>query len=186
MEWADKYRKLKVRTNADTPKDAKKARELGAEGIGLCRTEHMFFDPERIHNLRRMIVSDTVEAREEALSKLLPYQKGDFKAMYKALEGRPMTVRYLDPPLHEFVPNRRKGYSGAGKGYGAFGCGSARDLRGAARVQSDDGAQGLPPFRDLSGDRADADEGGDRSGNRGKAGKGLRHRAGDHGSLSGR
>ena len=104
MEWADKYRKLKVRTNADTPKDAKKARELGAEGIGLCRTEHMFFDPERIHNLRRMIVSDTVEAREEALSKLLPYQKGDFKAMYKALEGRPMTVRYLDPPLHEFTP----------------------------------------------------------------------------------
>ena len=104
MDWADSFRKLGVRTNADTPADTKNAVKLGAEGIGLCRTEHMFFDPERIHNLRRMIVSDTVEAREEALSKLLPYQKGDFKAMYKALEGRPMTVRYLDPPLHEFVP----------------------------------------------------------------------------------
>ena len=104
MDWADSFRKLGVRTNADTPADTKNAVKLGAEGIGLCRTEHMFFDPERIHNLRRMIVSDTVEAREEALSKLLPYQKGDFKAMYKALEGRPMTVRYLDPPLHEFTP----------------------------------------------------------------------------------
>ena len=104
MDWADSFRKLGVRTNADTPADTKNAVKLGAEGIGLCRTEHMFFDPERIHNLRRMIVSDTVEAREEALSKLLPYQKSDFKAMYKALEGRPMTVRYLDPPLHEFTP----------------------------------------------------------------------------------
>ncbi len=104
MDWADSFRKLGVRTNADTPADTKNAVKLGAEGIGLCRTEHMFFDPERIHNLRKMIVSDTLEDREEALSKLLPYQKGDFKAMYKALEGRPMTVRYLDPPLHEFTP----------------------------------------------------------------------------------
>ncbi len=104
MEWADKYRKLGVRTNADTPKDTKKAIELGAEGIGLCRTEHMFFDEERIFNLRKMILSETVEDREKYLNLLIPYQKGDFKEMYKELEGRPMTVRYIDPPLHEFIP----------------------------------------------------------------------------------
>ncbi|MBE6158414.1 MAG: pyruvate, phosphate dikinase [Firmicutes bacterium] len=104
MEWADKFRTLKVRTNADTPKDTKKAIELGAEGIGLCRTEHMFFDEERIFNLRRMILSETVEDREKYLDLLIPYQKGDFKAMYKELKGLPMTVRYIDPPLHEFVP----------------------------------------------------------------------------------
>ena len=104
MAWADKYRKLKVRTNADTPTDAKKARELGAEGIGLCRTEHMFFDPERIAAFREMICSDTVEEREEALDKILPYQQNDFKALYEALEGNPVTIRFLDPPLHEFVP----------------------------------------------------------------------------------
>ena len=104
MDWADKYRRLKVRTNADTPADAKKARELGAEGIGLCRTEHMFFDPERIAAFREMICSDTVEEREEALNKILPYQQADFKALYEALEGNPVTIRFLDPPLHEFVP----------------------------------------------------------------------------------
>ena len=104
MEWADKYRKLKVRTNADTPADAKKARELGAEGIGLCRTEHMFFDPERIAAFREMICSDTVEEREEALERILPYQQGDFEKLYEALEGNPVTIRFLDPPLHEFVP----------------------------------------------------------------------------------
>ena len=104
MDWADKYRRMQVRTNADTPADTKKAVELGAEGIGLCRTEHMFFEPERIPKIRKMILSDTPEAREEALSELTPFQKGDFKAMYEVLEGRPMTVRYLDPPLHEFVP----------------------------------------------------------------------------------
>ena len=104
MEWADKYRKLGVRTNADTPKDTKKAIELGAEGIGLCRTEHMFFDEERIFNLRRMILSETVEDREKYLALLIPYQKNDFKAMYKELNGLPMTVRYIDPPLHEFIP----------------------------------------------------------------------------------
>ena len=103
MDWADKYRRLKVRTNADTPRDTKKAIELGAEGIGLCRTEHMFFDEERIFNLRRMILSETVEDREKYLDLLIPYQKGDFKAMYKELKGLPMTVRYIDPPLHEFV-----------------------------------------------------------------------------------
>ncbi len=104
MEWADKYRKLGVRTNADTPKDTAKAIELGAEGIGLCRTEHMFFDEQRIFNLRKMILSETVEDRTKYLDLLIPYQKGDFKAMYKELKGLPMTVRYLDPPLHEFIP----------------------------------------------------------------------------------
>jgi len=104
MAWADKYRKLGVRTNADTPNDTKKAIELGAEGIGLCRTEHMFFDEERIFNLRKMILSETVEDRVKYLDLLIPYQKGDFKAMYKELKGLPMTVRYLDPPLHEFIP----------------------------------------------------------------------------------
>ena len=104
MDWADSFRKLGVRTNADTPADTENAVKLGAEGIGLCRTEHMFFEPERIHSLRKMILSDTVEAREAALNELIPFQKGDFKDMYKALEGRPMTVRYLDPPLHEFTP----------------------------------------------------------------------------------
>ena len=104
MAWADEFRRLKVRTNADTPADAKKARELGAEGIGLCRTEHMFFDPERIAAFREMICSDTVEERETALNKILPYQQGDFKALYEALEGCPVTIRFLDPPLHEFVP----------------------------------------------------------------------------------
>ena len=104
MDWADSFRKLGVRTNADTPADTANAVKLGAEGIGLCRTEHMFCEPERIHSLRKMILSDTVEAREAALNELIPFQKGDFKGMYKALEGRPMTVRYLDPPLHEFTP----------------------------------------------------------------------------------
>ena len=104
MGWADKYRTLKVRTNADTPADAKKARELGAEGIGLCRTEHMFFEEDRIAAFREMICSDTVEEREAALEKILPYQQGDFEALYEALEGNPVTIRFLDPPLHEFVP----------------------------------------------------------------------------------
>ncbi len=104
MGWADKFRRLQVRTNADTPADTVNAVRLGAEGIGLCRTEHMFFNEERIPKIRKMILSDTVEAREAALMELLPYQKEDFKGMYKALKGRPMTVRYLDPPLHEFVP----------------------------------------------------------------------------------
>ena len=104
MAWADKYRTLGVRTNADSPRDTKKAVELGAEGIGLCRTEHMFFDEERIPKIRKMILSETVEGRVEALNALIPFQKGDFKAMYKELKGLPMTVRYLDPPLHEFLP----------------------------------------------------------------------------------
>ncbi|MBQ3527020.1 MAG: pyruvate, phosphate dikinase, partial [Clostridia bacterium] len=104
MNWADEFRTLKVRTNADTPADAKKARELGAEGIGLCRTEHMFFEEDRIAAFREMICADTVEEREAALDKILPYQQGDFEALYEALEGNPVTIRFLDPPLHEFVP----------------------------------------------------------------------------------
>ncbi|MEE1102139.1 MAG: pyruvate, phosphate dikinase [Agathobacter sp.] len=108
MAWADKFRTLKVRTNADTPADAKKARELGAEGIGLCRTEHMFFEEDRIAAFREMICADTVEEREAALEKILPYQQGDFKALYEALEGNPVTIRFLDPPLHEFVPTEEE------------------------------------------------------------------------------
>ena len=108
MGWADKFRKLKVRTNADTPADAKKARELGAEGIGLCRTEHMFFEEDRIAAFREMICSDTAEEREAALEKILPYQQGDFEKLYEALEGCPVTIRFLDPPLHEFVPTEEE------------------------------------------------------------------------------
>ena len=104
MAWADAARKLKVRTNADTPEDAANAVRMGAEGIGLTRTEHMFFNPERIPKIRKMILSDTTEEREAALNELIPFQKGDFKGIYKAMEGRPVTIRFLDPPLHEFVP----------------------------------------------------------------------------------
>ena len=108
MAWADKYRRLKVRTNADTPRDAKKARELGAEGIGLCRTEHMFFEPDRIAAFREMICADTKEERENALNKIMPMQQADFEALYEALEGCPVTIRFLDPPLHEFVPTEEE------------------------------------------------------------------------------
>ncbi len=108
MAWADKYRTLKVRTNADTPADAKKARELGAEGIGLCRTEHMFFEGDRIDAFREMICADTVEEREAALEKILPYQQGDFEQLYEAMEGEAVTIRFLDPPLHEFVPTEEE------------------------------------------------------------------------------
>ncbi len=107
MEWADKYRKLKVRTNADTPADAANAVKYGAEGIGLCRTEHMFFEPDRIPKIRQMILSRTQEQREKALNALIPFQKGDFKALYEVMEGRPVTIRFLDPPLHEFVPTEQ-------------------------------------------------------------------------------
>ena len=118
MAWADKYRKLKVRTNADTPKDAQKARELGAEGIGLCRTEHMFFDPQRIAAFREMICSDTVEEREAALAKIEPMQQADFEALYEALEGNPVTIRFLDPPLHEFVPTEEADIEALAKAQG--------------------------------------------------------------------
>jgi len=118
MAWADKYRTLGVRTNADNPRDTKKAIELGAEGIGLCRTEHMFFEEDRIHAIRKMILSETVEEREAALNELIPYQKGDFKAMYKELKGLPMTVRYLDPPLHEFLPKEDRDIEALAKDMG--------------------------------------------------------------------
>ena len=118
MAWADKYRKLKVRTNADTPADAKKARELGAEGIGLCRTEHMFFEADRIAAFREMICSDTVEEREAALAKIEPMQQGDFEALYEALEGNPVTIRFLDPPLHEFVPTEEADIEALAKAQG--------------------------------------------------------------------
>ena len=108
MSWADSFRKLRVRTNADTPADAANAVRLGAEGIGLCRTEHMFFEPERIPKIRKMILSKTVEEREKALEELIPFQKGDFKALYEVMEGKPVTIRFLDPPLHEFVPTEEK------------------------------------------------------------------------------
>ena len=118
MAWADKYRTLKVRTNADTPADAKKARELGAEGIGLCRTEHMFFEADRIAAFREMICSDTVEGREAALAKIEPMQQGDFEALYEALEGNPVTIRFLDPPLHEFVPTEEADIEALAKAQG--------------------------------------------------------------------
>ena len=118
MAWADEVRKLKVRTNADNPRDTMKAVELGAEGIGLCRTEHMFFEEDRIPKIRKMILSETVEAREAALNELIPFQKGDFKAMYKALNGLPMTVRYLDPPLHEFLPTKEEDIKALAKDMG--------------------------------------------------------------------
>ncbi len=118
MAWADKYRKLGVRTNADTPKDAAKARELGAEGIGLCRTEHMFFEPSRIGAFREMICADTVEARETALEKILPMQQSDFEKIYVALEGTPVTIRFLDPPLHEFVPTEEADIEALAKAQG--------------------------------------------------------------------
>ncbi len=118
MEWADEFRTLKVRTNADTPADAKKARELGAEGIGLCRTEHMFFEADRIAAFREMICADTVEERETALEKILPYQQGDFEALYEALEGHPVTIRFLDPPLHEFVPTEEADIEALAKAQG--------------------------------------------------------------------
>ncbi len=118
MAWADKYRRLKVRTNADTPRDAKKARELGAEGIGLCRTEHMFFEPERIGAFREMICSETVEEREAALAKILPMQQADFEALFEALEGTPVCIRFLDPPLHEFVPTEEEDIAALAKAQG--------------------------------------------------------------------
>ena len=112
MKWADAARTLKVRTNADTPRDTAQAVKFGAEGIGLCRTEHMFFEGDRIKAMREMIVAKDVETRKKALAKILPYQQGDFEEMYRVLEGRPMTIRFLDPPLHEFLPHQGRGYCG--------------------------------------------------------------------------
>ena len=126
MAWADKYKKLAVRTNADTPRDARKAFELGAEGIGLCRTEHMFFEADRIAAFREMICADTLEQREAALEKILPIQQKDFEDLYEAMEGRPITIRFLDPPLHEFVPHRGGGHRAAGPPRRARPCSRSR------------------------------------------------------------
>ena len=166
MAWADKYRRLKVRANADTPKDAKKAREFGAEGIGLCRTEHMFFEPDRIAAMREMIVSSTSEQREKALSKLLPMQKGDFEALYEAMEGLPVTIRFLDPPLHEFRPHGGGRYPRARRRDENGSCRAQTHHRGAARIQPHDGAPRLPSGGNLSRNRRHADRGGDRRGHR--------------------
>ena len=141
MAWADKFRVLKVRTNADTPADARKARELGAEGIGLCRTEHMFFEEERIAAFREMICSDTVEEREAALEKILPYQQSDFEAIYEALEGNPVTIRFLDPPLHEFVPTEEEDIKKLADSQGK----SVEDIKGII--------QGLHEFNPMMGHR---------------------------------
>ena len=157
MGWADKFRRLKVRTNADTPHDAAKARELGAQGIGLCRTEHMFFEGDRIAAIREMICSDTVEQREKALAKLLPMQQGDFEGIYEAMEGNPVTIRFLDPPLHEFVPHRGGRHRAAGQGYGQERGRDQGHHRLPARVQPHDGPPRLPSGRHLPGDRRHAD-----------------------------
>ena len=141
MAWADKYRKLKVRTNADTPTDAKKARELGAEGIGLCRTEHMFFEADRIAAFREMICADTVEEREAALAKIEPMQQGDFEALYEAMEGNPVTIRFLDPPLHEFVPTEEEDIEALAKAQGK----SVQDIK--------DLIAGLHEFNPMMGHR---------------------------------
>ena len=157
MGWADKYRRLHVRTNADTPRDAIRARELGAEGIGLCRTEHMFFEEGRIASFREMICSDTVEEREAALAKILPMQQADFEALYEAMESYPVTIRFLDPPLHEFVPNTEEEIAelaktqdrSADQGYHCF----------PARVQPHDGSPRLPSGGHLPRNRRHADQG---------------------------
>ena len=141
LAWADKYRKLKVRTNADTPTDAKKARELGAEGIGLCRTEHMFFEADRIAAFREMICADTVEEREAALAKIEPMQQGDFEALYEAMEGNPVTIRFLDPPLHEFVPTEEEDIEALAKAQGK----SVQDIK--------DLIAGLHEFNPMMGHR---------------------------------
>ena len=141
MDWADKYRRLKVRTNADTPADARKATELGAEGIGLCRTEHMFFDEERIAAFREMICSDTAEERKKALDKILPYQQGDFEGIFEAMDGNPVTIRFLDPPLHEFVPNTEEEIE------------KLANAQGKSVQQIKDIIQGLHEFNPMMGHR---------------------------------
>ncbi|MBR2187067.1 MAG: pyruvate, phosphate dikinase, partial [Lachnospiraceae bacterium] len=141
MDWADKYRRLKVRTNADTPADARKATELGAEGIGLCRTEHMFFDEERIAAFREMICSDTAAERKKALDKILPYQQGDFEGIFEAMDGNPVTIRFLDPPLHEFVPNTEEEIE------------KLANAQGKSVQQIKDIIQGLHEFNPMMGHR---------------------------------
>jgi pyruvate, orthophosphate dikinase len=150
MTWSDKIRTMKVRTNADTPYDAANARKLGAEGIGLCRTEHMFFDSEeRILAIRQMIIADDVETRKKALNKLLPYQVEDFKGIFKAMDGYPVTVRLIDPPLHEFVPHDEAGQKSLAKAVGLPFRDSETPRRAASRIQPDAWAPWLPAGNNL-------------------------------------
>ena len=159
MAWADKARRLQVYTNADTPKDAKQGREFGAEGIGLCRTEHMFFEGQRIKAMREMIVAETVEERKKALAKIMPYQQGDFEGLYTAMEGRPVIIRFLDPPLHEFLPTKEADIKEiAGELNITVEHLKERHCK-PARVQPDDGSPRLPSVRHLSGNCRNADHG---------------------------
>ena len=166
MGWADKYRTLKVRTNADTPADAKRAREFGAEGIGLCRTEHMFFEGERIQAMREMILATTTKDRRAALKKLLPLQRKDFIGIFKAMDGLPVTIRLLDPPLHEFLPHDAKSQADMAKELGVSAAEVKAPRRAAARDEPDARPPRLPPGRHLSGNPRDAGPGDHRSGHR--------------------
>jgi pyruvate, orthophosphate dikinase len=162
-DWADQYRKIKVRTNADTPKDAEAARAFGAEGIGLCRTEHMFFEGDRIWAVREFILAQDLKAREKALVKLLPLQRGDFEGIFKAMDGCPVTIRLLDPPLHEFVPHGCGGPGRNGQAPGRAGR-EGRARQAAARDEPDAGPSRLPPLDHLSRAVRHADHGHHRSG----------------------
>lgn len=157
MAWADKYRRLKVRTNADTPTDAKKARELGAEGIGLCRTEHMFFEEDRIAAFREMICADTAAEREAALDKILPYQQGDFEALFVAMEGNPVNIRFLDPPLHEFLPTEEEDIRRLADAQGKTVAQIKQIIASLHEFNPMLGHRGLPACHHLSGDPAHAD-----------------------------
>ncbi len=156
MAWADKYRRLNVRTNADTPEDAKRAREYGAEGIGLCRTEHMFFEDGRISAMREMIIAEAQPEREAALKKLLPFQRKDFEGIFTAMKGLPVTVRLLDPPLHEFLPHDSASQSELAKTLGVPVVQDQESRAAVARSQPDARSPRMPIERDLSGDPADA------------------------------
>ena len=183
MEWADKARRMKVRTNAETPADARMARSFGAEGIGLCRTEHMFFDGDRIVAMREMILADTEKGRRAALDKLLPMQRSDFVELFEIMAGLPVTIRLLDPPLHEFLPKTEKEFEEVAAALERFAGEAAPAHRGVARVQPDARPSRLPAGGVLSRDRRDADardlRGGDRSGQEDR----QPGRAGDHGAA---
>ncbi len=181
IEWADAFRTMKVRTNADTPADARQARAFGAEGIGLCRTEHMFFETDRIAAIREMIVSKTVEQREAALAKLLPMQRGDFEGIYEAMEGFPVTIRLLDPPLHEFLPTDEDDIVALAAEMNLDLAEAQGDHLLAARVQPDDGPPRLPSGRDLPRDRRHADARDHRGcRQRAEGPPGVEGRSGDH------
>ena len=183
MGWADKTRKLKVRANADTPLDARTARNFGAEGIGLCRTEHMFFEGDRILAVREMILADDETGRRAALAKLLPMQRDDFAELFTMMDGLPVTIRLLDPPLHEFLPHTEAEIAEVAKRDGDLARQAQAARRGAARVQPDARLPRLPPRDRLSGDRRDAGAGDLRGGGRGAEDDRRRRRARDHGAA---